>query len=180
MLRRELVSPRARRQLARTCATWSLGALIVGGAVLDATVFSKEPTHEQVNVEIQLADPVDLPAAAPVIAEDTIDELILRGADPGTRVMWLPADAHPHNRITADGVPYTLRHAAGDGVELEIDPAVAPEGTVACADRLQVDDDTRGLPARGYFPDGEYLLRTDCDGGPVTETRLIVQHQADR
>lgn len=165
MLRREALSPRRGRQLARNLGTWSIGVAVVGAAIADAALCPHEPRRATANVEVD-----EPPAADPEASARLDDYLLASGSAPA--VAWLAADApRPPNRIALDGLVYRLQHRPGQaGMAIEL---AAPPGCVS--PRTVLDDTRLELPARGVFPDGTYELWTECAGAAPIWTRLHVE-----
>jgi hypothetical protein len=189
MLKRESVVPCRRCQLARTVATWSLGALVVGAALIDATVLSEDPVADTANVELS-----DEQAAAAIARLERerillLDRLqgelreldrieILRATDDVTvpavwnGARWRRADEPvPDTKLTVDLPKYELTHG-GHATEMAVVLRPPCAGAYARLNRSTV---TRSLPAAVSLTDGTHFVATMCPGDETTlVTELVV------
>lgn len=157
MLRCESLSPRRRARA--TIATWSFGVLIVGGAIVDATVLRRDPTPQSANVEVQ-----SMPEAQPTLPTPRPASFVVGEAELAVP-RWLgAADPRPNNRLDLDGIPYTITHQAGDGIAVELRVADCARGEVKANDARHELVDGR---VAAFFPDGTYMLSATCDGTPL-------------
>lgn len=181
MLKRESVVPCRRCQLARTVATWSLGALVVGAALIDATVLAEDPVADTANVELS-----DEQAAAEIARLErerillldrlqrelpSIDEVSVAAMWNGAR--WRRADEPvPDTRLTVDLPKYELIHG-GRATEMAVVLRPPCAGAYARLNRSTV---TRPLPAAVSFTDGTHFVATMCPGDDSTlVTELVVR-----
>jgi hypothetical protein len=147
-------------------ATWSFAALIVGGAIVDATVLHREPRQKQANVEVQSAP--EAQRSLPEAPEATAREA-LAPARPAPR--WLSEkDRRPANRIDLDGLHYTITHQKGDGIAVEIRIAHCKRGEVHANDARH---EIVGGRVTAFFPDGAYELWATCDRDRDEASRTI-------
>ena len=163
MLRCESQSPR--RRIRARIATWSFGVLIVGGAIVDATVLRREPTQRAANVEVQ-----STPEAQPTLppqAEANVAEL------PAPAVRWLAAsEPRPNNRLELDGIPYTIEHQRAEGLAVELRAPGCTHGAVQIGDERHELVDHR---VAAVFPDGTYTLVLTCGDKRAVDTVLTVR-----
>jgi hypothetical protein len=159
MLRCESVIPR-RARWTRHLATYSFAGLVVGAAVVDATILADDPKQEQVNAE--LADPVLVPAD--MLAGAELDPA-LAGCEPKIRLLG-PYDARPATRIDVDQQKYRIDTAKLDGIDLELR---APAGCT-----IHVGSQSAPAPLRAFFPAGTYEIWSSCDPQGTPVTGLIV------
>jgi hypothetical protein len=159
MLRCESLSPR-RRTRARHLAAYSFAILVVGGAIVDATVLRHEPKQQAANVEVQTADEPQAALPPLVVAKEGV-------------VFAEDTAAHPPNRIAIDGGPYTIKYPRGDGLTVELGVPGCKRGAVSANGVRHTVD--RGW-AVAHFPDGTYQLTATCDDGTlVPDTMLVVR-----
>jgi hypothetical protein len=155
-----------RRRTAASLAKWSFAALIVGGAIVDATVLDREPTRQQPNVEVQTAPEPQRSLPAPETANDEAVAVVPR---------WLVAEeATPKNRIAIDGLTYRISHPLGDGVAVDLAvPGCGAQEASFVVNGVAHDGRAEGAPA--WFPDGTYDIAVTCDGALAPATRLVVE-----
>lgn len=141
--------------------------LIVGGAIVDATVLDREPTRQQPNVEVQPAAEPQRSLPAPETTNVEAVPLVPR---------WLVAeDAKAKNQIAIDGGSYTLRHLTADGMAIDlVVPGCAREASIV-VDGIAHDGRGEGAPA--YFTDGTYEIAASCDGAVTPATHLVVERR---
>jgi hypothetical protein len=194
MLRRELVSPRRRRQLARTIGTWSFGAIVVGAALVDTTILAKEPRSDRANVDLDerhAATPVEVevepvevmtqPQGTPLGNERKSYTWGDADDQPIATIVWLTAeDPRPDNRFALDGGIYTLRIAPSPmNVNVELSaPGCEVRSLVLSSDHdggARMMNLTDELPLRLSLTPAQYDFNTVCAG-----TRTITRFRVER
>jgi hypothetical protein len=177
MLRCETVY-RRRLRLTRRLATYGFGVMIVGAAILDATVLSPSPTREQANVELP-AEAVEAPALEPSYVQldpsmsmEAIDEQLLSGVSP---IEWLDlAGERPRNRIEySPAGELALSHGAPGAMPIELTLADCAHGSISTS--LHEQHPVIDGRVAGRFRDGIYHLQATCDHGLIAPMTLIVQ-----
>jgi hypothetical protein len=180
MLKRESVVPCRRCQLARTVATWSLGGLVVGAALIDATVLTEDPVADTANVELSdeqaAAEITRLQRERDALIErfqrelPTIDEVSVSAVWNGAR--WRRVDEPtPDTKLTVDLPKFELTHG-GRATEMAIVLRPPCEGAYARLNRSSV---TRPLPAAVSLTDGTHFVATMCPADDSTiVTELVV------
>ncbi len=157
-----------RRRTAASLAKWSFAALIVGGAIVDATILDREPTRAQPNVDVddQIAPEPQRSLPAPETANVEAVPVVPR---------WLVAEeATPKNRITIDGLTYRISHPTGDGLAVELAvPGCGQQEASFVVNGVAHDGRAEGAPA--WFPDGTYDIAVTCAGALAPATRLVVE-----
>jgi hypothetical protein len=159
--------------LTRWLATWSFALLVIGAAIVDATILAKEPKRQQANVEVVPAEPLARSASAhrddrilETTPADVDPDLTAPVIDPFQRIRLLgPNDPRPQNRFEVNGLMWTVTHQARDGgmpIELR-----APKGCT-----ITVDGQSAKERLRAFFPDGDYTVWSSCAGDA---TRISVR-----
>jgi hypothetical protein len=150
-------------------ATWSFGVLIVGGAIVDATVLRREPTRQQANVEVQSAP--EPQRSLPEAPETKPREVLAPAPLPIPAPRWLSAsDGRPNNRIDLDGLTYTIHHQVADGVRVEMRIANCARGELHANDAHHEIVDGR---VAAYFFDGTYRLWATCERDEAKRSRTV-------